>query len=422
MTRLVYSFLLYLLSPIIFLHLWLRGKKAPAYRKNWRERLGFYGQSQLTKRSLLIHCASVGEIIAATPFIKRIQSQYPTLKVTVTCNTPTGKQQIEQAFAQSVQCKYLPLDFPGAVSRMLNQLDPQLIVILETELWPNLLSLSNKRGIATIVINARLSQKSQRAYQRFAPITRLIMRNITHLAAHNAEDGRRFIELGLDRAKVSTTGSIKFDISPPSQFENKKEALAATLTKHSFIWVAGSTHPKEHELILQAHQQLLTQIPDALLIIAPRHPEQFDAVNSLLSDSSLSYSRRTVAPHNSQNCLLADTLGEMQVLFSLCNVAFIGGSLIERGGHNPLEAAVFAKPILSGPSYYNFMHVYPELIEAGACKLVSSSEQLSEILLQLAHDKPSSTKMGNQAVRVVKNNSGAINNSISIINEYLIEK
>lgn len=417
MTRVLYSLFLYILSPLIFLHFWHRGKKAPAYRKGIKQRLGFYHPS-LQKHSLLIHCASVGEVLAAAPLIKQLKHENPTRIITVTCNTPTGKEQIKKTFGSQVQCVYLALDFPCAIKRMLKKLEPQAICILETELWPNLITISQQKAIPVVVINARLSEKSQQKYQRFRAITHLIMKNITALAAHDEQDAKRFIELGLDKAKTHRTGSIKFDIKLPQHFTEQQSQLAQQISNHSFIWVAGSTHPHEHEQIFLAHQQLLKKIPDALLIIAPRHPEQFSHVAELLTNAHCDFSQRSKEAHTSQSVLLADTMGEMLTLFSLCNVAYIGGSLIERGGHNPLEAAAFAKPILCGPSYYNFHHVYPNLIEQGACQIVKSADELSEQLIRLQKAPQQATEMGEAGKRVLQKNVGAIDKTINIINQY----
>ncbi|HEA17832.1 MAG TPA: 3-deoxy-D-manno-octulosonic acid transferase [Pseudoalteromonas prydzensis] len=422
MARFFYSLILYLLSPLITFYLYvLRGKKNAGYRAHFAERFGFVSANnpQSKNPTIMIHCASVGEVLAATPLIKELQNQQPNYSITLTCNTPTGREQIHANFKDSVRCVYLPVDFPCATARFLNKLQPSLLCILETELWPNLLAQSQQRNIPVLVLNARLSAKSQQGYQKVAPLTRTLMTSISALASHNKNDATRFIELGLDAKKVHITGSIKFDIKPTSEQLDKVDTLKSQYNKQRFIWVAGSTHPIEHELILTAHQRLLEIAPDALLVIAPRHPEQFDKVATLLEDSTLSFSRRSKNNYQNEQVLLADTLGELQCLYGMANISYIGGSLIERGGHNPLESAAFSVGILSGPHTYNFNHVYPQLITLGGCVQVSDATSLAEQLIKLYQQPVICQQLGLQAAQCVANNQGAIAKTIHIINEYL---
>ena len=411
MARIIYSFVLYLLSPLVFLHLWLRGKKAPEYRKRWAERLGFYDDN-LKPNSLVIHCASVGELMAASKLIHTLKQ---THLVTITCNTPTGSAEIKKQFKDSVQHVYLPLDFPGAVSRFIKQLKPKAIVILETELWPNLIIKASKHGISVCVINARLSEKSQKGYERIMPLSKQIMHNIGLLAAHNKDDAARFLALGLNPKNAHVTGSIKFDITLNNEITNNVAKFQSELTTHDFIWVAGSTHPNEHEQVIAAHLSLLEQQPNALLIIAPRHPEQFAKVAAYLTQQNISFSQRSKAPHNGQAVLLADTMGEMLTLFGAANSAFIGGSLIERGGHNPLEAAAFGIPIITGPSYTNFLHVYPQLLDSNACLCVDDADALCKSLLSIANTPSKQKELGDNALAILNANSGAVKRTITLI-------
>ncbi|TMN74511.1 3-deoxy-D-manno-octulosonic acid transferase [Pseudoalteromonas sp. S1727] len=418
MARFFYSLILYLLSPLIVFYLYLlRGKKNPGYREYFAERFGLISEQK--NSTIVFHCASVGEVLAASPLIKQLQSQLPTYSLMITCNTPTGREQIYNNFKDSVQCVYLPLDFPCATARFLKQVKPAMLCILETELWPNLLAQSKQRNIPVLVLNARLSEKSQRGYQKVAPLTRALMASISALASHNQDDATRFIELGLDAEKVQVTGSIKFDIKPTAEQLLKVETLKAQYNSQRFIWVAGSTHPIEHHLILNAHQRLLEVAPDALLVIAPRHPEQFDKVAELLHESTLSFSRRSQNDYHNEHVLLGDTLGELQCLYGMANISYVGGSLIERGGHNPLESAAFSVGVLTGPHTYNFNHVYPELIALGGAKQVASTDELSLQLIELYQQPVRCKKLGEQAAVCVANNQGAIAKTIAIINHYL---
>lgn len=402
----------------------IRGKKNPAYREHFTERLGFVTTKNTSKQNtqpVIFHCASVGEVLAATPLIKALQIAQPTLAIMITCNTPTGREQIINNFKDSVQVAYLPIDFPCATRRFLKRINPQVLCILETELWPNLMTQAFKKQISVLVLNARLSEKSQRGYKKVQSLTCVIMDSITTLASHNEEDAKRFIELGLKESKVTVTGSIKFDITPSKEQLDKVTNLKEQYKNERFIWVAGSTHPIEHELILAAHQTLLNTQPNALLVIAPRHPEQFDKVAKLLEEAELTYCRRSAnnLQYKKEQVLLADTLGELQCLYGMANISYIGGSLIERGGHNPLESAAFNVGVLSGPHTYNFNHVYPELIALGGCLIVKNVDELSKQLITLCQQPEQIENLGTQAARCVTNNQGAIARTLSIIKQSL---
>lgn len=416
MARFFYSATLYFFSPLIILHLWLRGKKAPAYRKRWHERLGFVKSHNIKKNAIVFHCASVGEVVAATPLIKKLQLTHPTNPIVITCNTPTGTEQIKRSFLDTVEHVYLPLDFPGAVNRFIKALQPKMICILETELWPNLIAMSKKKNIPVLLLNARLSEKSLTGYKKVAPLSKSIMQDITQLAAHDETDASRFIELGLDRDKVVTTGSIKFDITINKNTLDQVSNIKQKLIDKQPIWIAGSTHPGEDELLLKTHQNLLKSHPDALLILVPRHPEQFDKVATLITDTKLTFERKSSLSNQSRaQVLLGDTMGELGILYGAAQCAFIGGSLIERGGHNPLEASAYGIPVITGPHIFNFLHVYPELIEAKGCLKVNSSEQILSTLLQIFNDESYRNNIGQQGALFVDKNQGAIKKTINII-------
>lgn len=431
MARIFYSFALIIISPLIVFYLYiLRGKKNQGYRAHFKERFGFVSKSLFTVKTkpLVFHCASVGEVLAATPLIKALQKAHPNLNILITCNTPTGREQILSQFKNTVACSYLPIDFPFATARFLKRIKPQALCILETELWPNLMAISHKKNIPVLVINARLSEKSQQGYQKVAKLTHIIMRSITVLASHNKTDAKRFIELGLEASKSHVTGSIKFDITPSEEQLAKVLNLKQLYNSNEdnkderFVWVAGSTHPVEHELVLSAHQELLKKQPNALLIIAPRHPEQFDKVAELLTQSPLSFSRRSQNNYNNEQVLLADTLGELQCLYGAANVSFIGGSLIRRGGHNPLESAAFSVGVITGPHTYNFDHVYPELTKLKGAVVVDSNDELSKQLITFSQNTKACQTLGIKAAQCVAKNQGAIQKTLNIINQYLEPK
>ncbi|WP_024611242.1 lipid IV(A) 3-deoxy-D-manno-octulosonic acid transferase [Pseudoalteromonas sp. TB64] len=436
MARIFYSLALIFISPLIVFYLYiLRGKKNQGYRAHFKERFGFVSKSLFTTKTkpLVFHCASVGEVLAATPLIKALQKAHPNLNILITCNTPTGREQILNQFKNTVACSYLPIDFPFATARFLNRIKPQALCILETELWPNLMAISHKKNIPVLVINARLSKKSQQGYQKVAKLTHIIMRSITVLASHNKADAERFIELGLETSKSYVTGSIKFDITPSDEqlakvlnlkqlYSINKNSSNEHINNECFVWASGSTHPVEHELVLSAHQELLKKQPDALLIIAPRHPEQFDKVAELLTQSPLSFSRRSQNNYSNEQVLLADTLGELQCLYGAANVSFIGGSLIRRGGHNPLESAAFSVGVITGPHTYNFDHVYPELIKLKGAVVVDNKDELAKQLITFSQNTKACQTLGIKAAQCVAKNQGAIQKTLTIINQYLEPK
>ncbi|MBB1400109.1 lipid IV(A) 3-deoxy-D-manno-octulosonic acid transferase [Pseudoalteromonas sp. SG45-1] len=426
MARIFYSFALIIISPLIVFYLYiLRGKKNQGYRAHFKERFGFVSKSLFTVKTkpLVFHCASVGEVLAATPLIKALQKVHPNLNILITCNTPTGREQILSQFKNTVACSYLPIDFPFTTARFLKRIKPQALCILETELWPNLMAISHKKNIPVLVINARLSEKSLQGYQKVAKLTHIIMRSITVLASHNKTDATRFIELGLEASKSHVTGSIKFDITPSEEQLAKVLNLKQLYSSNErFVWVAGSTHPVEHELVLLAHQELLKKQPNALLIIAPRHPEQFDKVAELLTQSPLSFSHRSQNNYNNEQILLADTLGELQCLYGAANISFIGGSLIRRGGHNPLESAAFSVGVITGPHTYNFDHVYPELTKLKGAVVVDSNDELAKQLITFSQNTKACQTLGIKAAQCVTKNQGAIQKTLNIINQYLEPK
>ncbi len=370
--RYLYSFLFYLALPLVFLRLIWRSRRLPAYRQRWTERLGFYPFH--FDQCLWVHAVSVGETIAAVPLINALKERYPHLPVLVTTMTPTGAARVKAAFGDTVAHAYLPYDLPGAVSRFLNSMHPKVAVIMETELWPNLLAACKKRHIPVCLANARLSAKSAATYRRIASLTREMLNNIDVIAAHGQADAQRFIELGAPVSNVVVTGNIKFDLEIPSDLMRRAEQLTDVLGKDRFIWVAASTHEGEEDVLLTAHKLLREQVPQALLILVPRHPDRFNTV-AKLSEQQFNTVRRS----SNQACTpetavyLGDTMGEMLLMYAVCDVAFVGGSLIERGGHNILEPAVLAKPIVTGHSLFNFAEMSEKFLTADALHRVSDA-------------------------------------------------
>ncbi|GAL59444.1 3-deoxy-D-manno-octulosonic-acid transferase [Pseudescherichia vulneris NBRC 102420] len=423
MLQLLYTTLFYLIQPLIWLRLWVRGRKAPAYRKRWGERYGFYKQP-LKPGGILMHSVSVGETLAAIPLVRALRHRYPDLPITVTTMTPTGSERVLSAFGNDVQHVYLPYDLPDALNRFLNAVDPKLVLVMETELWPNLIAALHTRKIPLVIANARLSARSAKGYAKLGDFIRTLLRRITLIAAQNEEDGERFIALGAKRNQLTVTGSLKFDISVTPQLASRAVTLRRQWAPHRPVWIATSTHEGEENAVIEAHQTLLREFPNLLLILVPRHPERFpDAIN-LVRQAGLSYTTRSSGevPSSSTQVVVGDTMGELMLLYGIADLAFVGGSLVERGGHNPLEAAAHAIPVLMGPHTFNFKDICARLTQADGLITVTDVASLSKEVASLLTDEDYRNFYGRHAVEVLYQNQGALQRLLQLLEPYLPPK
>lgn len=420
MLQLLYTALFYLIQPLIWIRLWVRGRKAPAYRKRWGERYGFYRQP-LQKGGIMLHSVSVGETLAAIPLVRALRHRYPSLPITVTTMTPTGSERVLSAFGRDVQHVYLPYDLPDAINRFLNNVEPRLVLVMETELWPNLIAALHRRNIPLVIANARLSARSAKGYARLGKFVRTLLRRITLIAAQNDEDGERFIELGARRTQLCVTGSLKFDISVTPQMAAKSVTLRRQWAPHRPVWTAASTHDGEESVILAAHKTLLRQFPGLLLILVPRHPERFPDAITLVRDAGLSYITRSSGevPSTSTQVVVGDTMGELMLLYGMSDLAFVGGSLIERGGHNPLEPAAHAIPVLMGPHIFNFKDICARLEQANGLITVTDEASLVKEISSLLSDEDYRSYYGRHAVEVLYQNQGALQRLLDLLEPYL---
>lgn len=412
--RYLYTFLFYLALPFIFIRLGLRSLRQPEYRKRVGERLGFYPDR--LDRCIWVHAVSVGETLAAIPLIKALKTRYPGLPILITTMTPTGAARVQAAFGDTVKHAYIPYDLPGAMKRLLNSMNPVICIIMETELWPNLLAVTHSKNIPICLVNARLSEKSARGYQRIASLTHTMLQQIDMIAAHGTADAKRFISLGASSEKVMISGNIKFDIELPAELTTKSAELREVLGRDRFIWIAASTHEGEEEIILEAHKQLRAKYPSALLILVPRHPNRFNAI-AALSAASFITARRSLNEACTQETqvYLGDTMGELLLLYGASDVAFVAGSLIQRGGHNMLEPAALGKPIIMGKSVYNFAEISELLINAKAMKQVIDADSLTRQLLQWIEQPNEREKAGAYALQVVADNRGALAKQMNVL-------
>lgn len=410
MNRYLYTLLLHLALPLIFLRLFWRARKAPAYARRIGERFSF-GLPELQQDGIWVHAVSVGESIAAAPMINALIKRYPNLPITVTCMTPTGSERIRALFGERVQHCYLPYDLPWAAARFQRRLRPKLAVVMETELWPNHIHQCAKRGVPVALANARLSERSARGYARFRKLTAPMLAELNLIAVQTQAEAERFLQLGARQQAVQVTGSIKFDLHvDPQLLQQAAELREQWQLTNRPVWIAASTHAGEDEILLAAHRQLLQTLPDALLMLVPRHPERFNSVFDLCRREGFATCRRSSGqpPQPSDSVLLGDTMGELMLFYALADLAFVGGSLVENGGHNLLEPAALGKPVLAGPHLFNFLEIASQLRGAGALLEVDDAGQISATLCSLWQQPDKARAMSEAGLRVLQANQGAL--------------
>lgn len=412
MNRTLYTLLFHLGLPLVAIRLWLRARKAPAYARRIGERFAI-NLPAMQPGGIWVHAVSVGESIAAAPMIRALLERYPQLPITVTCMTPTGSERIQALFAGEprIQHCYLPYDLPWAAARFLERVKPRLGVIMETELWPNHIHQCAKRGIPVALANARLSARSAKGYARFSGLTRPMLEEMSLIAVQTEAEAERFRLLGARPECVEVTGSIKFDLSIDPQLPIKARDLREQWqTLERPVWIAASTHEGEDEILLSAHRQLLASYPNGLLILVPRHPERFNSVFQLCQREGFATVRRSSGePVVAQTqVLLGDTMGELLFLYALADIAFVGGSLVPNGGHNLLEPAALAKPVLSGPHLFNFLEIAAKLREAAALEEVEDAQGLALTVQRLFELPQDAQRMAAAGLNVMQLNQGAL--------------
>jgi 3-deoxy-D-manno-octulosonic-acid transferase len=419
MSRNVYTFLLYLLLPFTPLKLLWRARKQPEYLEHWQERYGFY-KLKPHKPVIWLHCVSVGETRAAEPLIKGLLAQYPNHQILLTHTTPTGRATSEQLFGNSVSRAYLPYDLPFAVNRFLKHYKPAIGVLMETELWFNLIASCQQHKIPLLLVNARLSEKSALGYLKLGKVALQGLQGLTVIAAQTAQDAARLQNLGANN--VSIIGNIKFDVAPHDDAVTKGLLLRNAFGNQRPVFLAASTRDGEEELILDAVTE--ADIPNLLTIIVPRHPQRFDAVAALLKKKTVGFVRRSSLTNdaivNPQiSFVLGDSMGEMFTYYASCNVAFIGGSLLPLGGQNLIEACSMGKPVLIGPHTFNFEQATEMAIAAGAAQRVQDSSDLTQQLRTLFANPDRQSAMSAAALRFSNESRGATQRTLDLLNQYL---
>ncbi|MCK7582911.1 MAG: lipid IV(A) 3-deoxy-D-manno-octulosonic acid transferase [Chromatiales bacterium] len=369
-----------------------------------------------------MHAVSVGEVQAAEPLIRRLLESEPACAILVTTTTPTGAERLRALFGERVGHHYTPFDLPDLMARFIERVAPRLVIVMETEIWPNMLAVLEQRGIPVALVNARLSERSARGYARLARLTRPSLARFALIAAQAPADAERFIALGAPRERVRVMGSLKFDLIQPEDLATRAGEMRRLWGVGRPVWVAASTHEGEEIQLLQAHQRLLAYRPDALLVLVPRHPERFEAVAALIARQGLAFARRSqaraVAP--SESVYLGDSMGELTYFLAAGDLAFIGGSLVPRGGHNPLEATASGIPVLLGPHTFNFAAIARMLYEAGAAERVEDTETLSRCLIDLFDDPERCARMGACGRDVVERNRGALERLLAALAPWIM--
>ncbi|MDF1529563.1 MAG: lipid IV(A) 3-deoxy-D-manno-octulosonic acid transferase [Sedimenticola sp.] len=417
--RLLYTLILNVSLPLVLLRLYRRSLQNSDYRKRISERFGRPAFPDL-KESLWLHTVSVGESQAAEPLVKRLQEQFPDLPIVITTTTPTGSDRVKKLFGESVFHAYFPFDLPFAVRGFLKAAQPKILVMMETEVWPNLLAECERENIPTILANARLSERSAKGYARLGSFARETFGRISLVAAQSPADAERFLGLGVKSDRVRVTGSIKFDVRIPALVNEQAEALRRTWGGRP-VWVAASTREGEEELILAAHRQVLRQLLQALLVLVPRHPERFDKVALLCQRDGFTYARRSADDlcRSETAVYLGDTMGELILFLSAADVAFVGGSLVPTGGHNVLEPAALGLPVIFGPHMFNFAMVSRMLLAEGAAVEVADVDALTKWIVDWLSDANLRAVYGENALRVVEANRGALDRLFDILQTYL---
>lgn len=406
MLHFVYSLCYRLALPFALLYLWWQTRRNNSRNENWQQRLGLV--PRLEEPAIWVHAVSVGETIAAAPLVKALLAKRPDVPVLVTAMTATGAAQARKLFGDRVRYAYAPFDTPGSVRRFVQRVRPRALIILETELWPNLIAETHRQRCPIFLVNARLSERSARRYRKIADWIRSLLARLEWIAAQAEEDATRFIDIGALPALVSVTGSIKFDVVVTETAREQAQTLKQ-LCGGRPVWIAASTHDGEDDQLLAAHARILEHAPDALLILVPRHPDRFDPVAALVRERGFSCVRRSSGmPVGTAQVYLGDTMGELMPMFGAADVAFVGGSLIERGGHNPLEPAAWGLPVVTGPHVFNFETVYRQLDNGRGLIRIEDAGSLAEQVLWLLGHREQAREMGRSALAVVEANRGAL--------------
>ncbi len=420
----LYSLVLHLAFPVTLYHLVWRGMRQSEYLLRWPERYAWLDGKLDLHDSIWVHAVSVGEVLAARPLVDALLAKYPDRPLLVTTITPTGSERVRAIWGARVHHVYLPYDVRSMVRRFLDRARPALAVIVETEIWLNLYVECARRGIPLAMVNARLSERSLRGYMPVQSLAKLAMRAVQLVAAQSAADAARLARIGADPAHTVVTGNMKYDLALPEGSAHQALQWRTGWGAQRPVWIAASTHAPEEEAVLALHARLLARHPDALLLWAPRHPERFAAVREAALAQGLAVRTRRAQrlPVAGTQVFVIDTMGELLGFFAAADVAFIGGSLCEVGGHNVLEPAALGVPSVVGPHTFNFAEVTRRLRDAGALVQAADAGELGDAVLALLDDAPRRARMGAAGRSQVAQLSGALGHTLDLLDGLLAGK
>ena len=415
-----YSFLIVLSTPFVLLYFALRGVRDHTYLDRWSERFGFFPEP-VKKGGILVHAASVGEFNAASPLIKKLLKIYPDLPIIVTTLTPTGSERVKSELGDKVLHAYIPIDLNSAVRRFLNHLQPSVIIVMETEIWPNLYLQAQGLSIPLVMANARLSERSVRHFKHMSGLVEKIMQSVTWIGAQSTEDANRLVKCGANPQRVDMTGNLKFDLNIPASLEEKGAALRARWNGARPVLVAGSTHEADENVVIPAFAGLLENLPDALLILVPRYPERFSRATQLAKVAGLRtelHSQGEACSTNAQ-CFVIDTIGELMTYYACGDVTYVGGSMGDQGGHNPLEPAALGKPVLLGPNMENAREIAASLLKCNAARPVTNQQDFRETAETILTDGTLRDSMGQAGRDLVEKNKGALDLTLAAVKKLI---
>lgn len=421
--RMLYRLLLIIAWPWVHVRLRLRQRTEADYGDRIDERFARL-PAGLPAAPVWFHTVSAGEIIAAAPLIGRLAAEFPEIPFLVTTMTPTGSAQVRKLLDEQVAHCYVPYDFPHTVRRFFDQLQPRMLVLMETELWPNMLRIAAARQVPALLVNARLSERSAKGYARIGALSRSMLESLEFVGCQYPDHAERFLALGARPERLAVLGSVKFDVTLPSDHEARvKQLRDVWQLANRPVWIAGSTHSGEDSIVLDAHQRIQQRFPGALLILVPRHPSRSEEVAGLVAARGLHFERLSAgSPSVSEghfDLVLGDTMGDLLYLYGLSQIAFLGGSLVSAGGHNPIEAAVCAQPLVMGPETFNFPDVVAAFSDAGCLHLVTDAQGLSAVVGDYFADSAARRQKGFAAARVVEQNRGATDRLLDLLRAQL---